>query len=127
MGLVQNLKKTLSNMVDRILAELCYLYILQKAEQTTKRQGNYLITKYLQNPLTPGSRSIIIATSSQGTSEKIIMELTTEEIVVGIREWTLDRMDSTNHENAQALYEEFAEWIDLDNVDTVDIMSIENE
>jgi|TARA_R100001463_G_scaffold5838_1_gene19779 hypothetical protein len=55
------------------------------------------------------------------------MDLTTEEIVVGIREWTLDRMDNTNHENAQAIYEEFAEWIDLDNVDSVDIMSIENE
>mgnify|MGYP000343730247 CR=1 FL=1 len=127
MGLVRNLKKILSNMVDKVLAELCYLYILQKAEQTTKRQGNYLITKSLQNPLTTGPRSTIIATSSQGTSEKIIMDLTTEEIVVGIREWTLDRMDNTNHENAQAIYEEFAEWIDLDNVDSVDIMSIENE
>ena len=114
-------------MADKVLAELCYLYILQKAEPTTKRQGNSLITKSLQNPLTTGPRSTIIATSSQGTSEKIIMDLTTEEIVVGIREWTLDRMDNTNHENAQAIYEEFAEWIDLDNVDSVDIMSIENE
>ena len=127
MGLVRNLKKILSNMVDKVLAELCYLYILQKAEQTTKRQGNSLITKSLQNPLTTGPRSTIIATSSQGTSEKIIMDLTTEEIVVGIREWTLNRMDKTNHENAQAIYEEFAEWIDLDNVDSVDIMTIENE
>ena len=126
MGLVRNLKKILSNMVDKVLAELSYLYILQKEEQTTKRQDNYLITKSLQNPLTTGHQSTIIATSSQGTSEKIIMELTTEEIVVGIREWTLNRMDKTNHENAQAIYEEFAEWIEIDSEKNIDIMSIEN-
>ena len=114
-------------MADKVLAELCYLYILQRAEQTTKRQGNYLITKSLQNPLTTGLQSTIIATSSQGTSEKIIMESMTEDIVAGVREWSIERMDNTNHENAQAIYEEFAEWIDLDNVDSVDIMTIENE
>jgi hypothetical protein len=54
------------------------------------------------------------------------MELTTEEIVVGIREWTLNRMDNTNHENAQAIYEEFAEWIEIDSEKDIDIMSIEN-
>jgi len=127
MGLVRNLKKILSNMVDKVLAELCYLYILQRAEQTTKRHDNSLITKSLQNPLTMGPRSTIIATSSQDTSEKIIMESMTEDIVAGVREWSMERMDNTNHENAQAIYEEFAEWIDLDNVDSVDIMSIENE
>jgi len=126
MGLVRNLKKKLNNLVDKVLAELSYLYILQKEEQTTKRQDNYLITKSLQNPLTTGHQSTIIATSSQGTSEKIIMELTTEEIVVGIREWTLNRMDKTNHENAQAIYEEFAEWIEIDSEKNIDIMSIEN-
>jgi len=51
----------------------------------------------------------------------------TEDIVAGVREWSMERMDNTNHENAQAIYEEFAEWIDLDNVDSVDIMTIENE
>ena len=126
MGLVRNLKKKLNNLVDKVLAELSYLYILQKEEQTTKRQDNYLITKSLQNPLTTGHQSTIIATSSQDTSEKIIMELTTEEIVVGIREWTLNRMDKTNHENAQAIYEEFAEWIEIDSEKDIDIMSIEN-
>ena len=126
MGLVRNLKKKLNNLVDKVLAELSYLYILQKEEQTTKRQDNYLITKSLQNPLTTGHQSTIIATSSQGTSEKIIMELTTEEIVVGIREWTFNRMDKTNHENAQAIYEEFAEWIEIDSEKNIDIMSIEN-
>ncbi len=127
MGLVRNLKKTLSNTVDRILAELSYLYILQKAEPTTKRQDNYFITKSLQSPLTTGHRSTIIVTSSQGTSEKIIMELTTEDIVASVREWSMERMDNTNHENARAIYEEFAEWIDIEGTEELDIMSIENE
>ncbi len=127
MGLVRNLKKTLSNTVDRILAELSYLYILQKAEPTTKRQDNYFITKSLQSPLTTGHRSTIIVTSSQGTSEKIIMELTTEDIVASVREWSMERMDNTNHENARAIYEEFAEWIDIEGTEELDIMSIEPE
>ena len=127
MDLVRNLKKTLSNTVDRILAELSYLYILQKAEQTTKRQDNYFITKSLQSPLTTGHRSTIIVTSSQGTSEKIIMELTTEDIVASVREWSMERMDNTNHENARAIYEEFAEWIDIEGTEELDIMSIEPE
>jgi len=125
MGLVRNLKKTLSNTVDRILAELSYLYILQKAEPTTKRQDNYFITKSLQSPLTTGHRSTIIVTSSQGTSEKIIMELTTEDIVASVREWSMERMDNTNHENARAIYEEFAEWIDIEGTEELDIMSID--
>ncbi len=120
MGLVRNLKKTLSNTVDRILAELSYLYILQKAEPTTKRQDNYFITKSLQSPLTTGHRSTIIVTSSQGTSEKIIMELTTEDIVASVREWSMERMDNTNHENARAIYEEFAEWIDIEGTEELD-------
>ncbi len=74
-----------------------------------------------------GHRDTTIATSSQGTSEKIIMKLdTTDEIVSHIREWSIERMDSTNHENARALYEEFAEWIDLDNVEEIEIMSLES-
>ena len=125
MDLVRNLKKTLSNTVDRILAELSYLYILQKAEPTTKRQDNYFITKSLQSPLTTGHRSTIIVTSSQGTSEKIIMELTTEDIVASVREWSMERMDNTNHENARAIYEEFAEWIDIEGTEELDIMSID--
>ena len=55
------------------------------------------------------------------------MESTTEDIVSSVREWVLDRMDNTNHENAQAIYEEFAEWIDLDGVGDVEIMSLEND
>jgi|TARA_B100001964_G_scaffold190982_1_gene213190 hypothetical protein len=53
------------------------------------------------------------------------METQTEDIVSGIREWALERIDNTNHEYARALYEEFAEWIDLDGVEDVEIMSLE--
>ena len=86
MGLVQNLKKRLNNLADKVLAELSYLYILQKAKQTTKRQDNYSITKSLQSPLTTGHRSTIIVTSSPDISEKITMKTlkTTEDIVAHI-------------------------------------------
>ena len=126
MGLVQNLKKRLNNLADKILAELSYHYMVQKARQTTKRPDNSSVTTSLRKDLTMEPQGTTIVTSSQGTSEKIIMELTTEEIVVGIREWTLNRMDKTNHENAQAIYEEFAEWIEIDSEKDIDIMSIEN-
>ena len=71
-------------------------------------------------------RSTTIVTYSPDTSEKIIMKLdTTDEIVAHVRNWSIERMDKVNHEYAQALYEEFEGWIDLDNVEDVEIMSIE--
>jgi len=125
MGLVRNLKKRLNNWVEVTLAELCYLYITQKEKQTLRRPGNSSTTTSLQKHLTTELPCTTIATSSQGTSEKIIMETQTEDIVAGIREWVLERIDNTNHENAQALYEEFDEWINLEGVEDVEIMSIE--
>ena len=126
MGLVQNLKKRLNNLADKILAELSYHYMVQKARQTTKRPDNSSVTTSLRKDLTMEHPSTTIATSSQGTSEKIIMKLdTTDEIVAHVRNWSIERMDKVNHEYAQALYEEFEGWIDLDNVEDVEIMSIE--
>jgi len=125
MGLVRNLKKRLNNWVEVTLAELCYLYITQKEKQTLRRPGNSSTTTSLQKHLTTELPCTTIATSSQGTSEKIIMETQTEDIVAGIREWVLERIDNTNHENAQALYEEFDEWINLEGVENVEIMSLE--
>jgi hypothetical protein len=50
----------------------------------------------------------------------------TDEVVAKVREWSINRIDNTNHEYAQALYEEFEEWIDLDENDThLDILSLE--
>ena len=126
MGLVQNLKKRFGNWVDKILAELSYHYMIQKARQTTKRPDNSSVTMSLRKDLTMEPPSTTTVTSSQGTSEKIIMKLdTTDEIVAHVRNWSIERMDKVNHEYAQALYEEFEGWIDLDNVEDVEIMSIE--
>ena len=126
MGIVQNLKKRLNNLADKILVELSYHYMIQKARQTTKRPDNSSVTMSLRKDLTMEHPSTTIVTSSQGTSEKIIMKLdTTDEIVAHVRNWSIERMDKVNHEYAQALYEEFEGWIDLDNVEDVEIMSIE--
>ena len=126
MGLVQNLKKRLNNLADKVLVELSYHYMIQKARQTTKRPDNSSVTMSLRKDLTMEPPSTTIVTSSQGTSEKIIMKLdTTDEIVAHVRNWSIERMDKVNHEYAQALYEEFEGWIDLDNVEDVEIMSIE--
>ena len=132
MGLVQNLKKRLNNLVDKVLAELCYLYILQKARQTTKRQGNYSITMSLQSPLTTVSPSTIIATSSQDTSEKIIMKTlkTTEDIVAHIRDWSVDKIEEVESiGDKAAIYAEFEEWIelDVDDEEEIEIVSLESE
>ena len=132
MGLVQNLKKRLNSLADKILVELCYLYILQKARQTTKRQGNYSITMSLQSPLTTVSPSTIIATSSQDTSEKIIMKTlkTTEDIVAHIRDWSVDKIEEVESiGDKAAIYAEFEEWIelDVDDEEEIEIVSIESE
>ena len=112
MGLVQNLKKRLNNLADKVLAELSYHYMIQKARQTTKRPDNSSVTMSLRKDLTMEHPSTTIVTSSQGTSEKIIMKLdTTDEIVAHVRNWSIERMDKVNHEYAQALYEEYEGWI----------------
>ena len=129
MGLVQNLKKRLNNLADKVLAELSYLYILQNAKQTTKRQDNYSITKSLQSPLTTEHRSTIIVTSSQDTSEKIIMKLdTTDEIVSHVRAWSIDKLETAKTiGDKDAIYKEFEEWIALDDIEELEIMSLEPE
>mgnify|MGYP001161407186 len=128
MGLVQNLKKKFNNWVDVTLAELCSAYIKQLAKQTTKKRGNSLSTECLRNNLTTEHQSITIVTSSQDTSEKIIMELDkTDEVVAQVRKWSMDKVDSDiPMENARAIYEEFEEWIELDGEKGgLEIMSLE--
>jgi hypothetical protein len=89
--------------------------------------------------LTAGSLGTTIPTSSTGTSEKIIMEKTTEDIVADIRQWSIDRIhhlceDSMveklklrNYMDAVSISEEFSEWIDLtgDSNEQLDIMYLE--
>ena len=127
MGLVQNLRKKFSNWVDKTLAELSSAYIIQKAKQTTKKQDNYLLTKSLPNNLTMGHQRTTIVTSSHDTSEKIIMELnTTEDIVAYVREWAIDKIEEAELCGDKiALYAEFGDWIDMEEEDDCEIISLE--
>jgi hypothetical protein len=128
MGLVRNLKKTLTNWAEKILVELSYQYIKQRAKQTLRRPDDSSPTTYLQNPLTAEALRSTIATSSTGTSEKTIMQTTTEDIVAHVRSWSLDRAAdmSVNKEDARAILAEFYEWIEPED-DELEIVSLEPE
>ena len=53
---------------------------------------------------------------------------TTEEIVAHNREWAIDKVESAELVGDKiALYSEFEDWIELDDVDNIEIISIENE
>jgi hypothetical protein len=56
------------------------------------------------------------------------MELkTTEDIVAHVREWAVDKIEESELCGDKiALYEEFGDWIDIDEVDDIEIVSIEN-
>ena len=125
MGLVRNLKKTLTNLAEKILVELSYHYIKQRAKQTMRRQDNSSSTMSSQNPLTQEDQHSIIATSWDGSTEKTIMT-TTEDIVAYVREWSLDRAADMNlsKENARAILAEFYEWIEPEG-DELEIVSLE--
>ena len=117
MGLVRNLKRTLTNWADRILVELSCLYIKQVAKQTSKKQNNSLSTESLPNHLTQEDLPTTIATSSAGTSEKTIM-METEEIVSEVREWAIGKVQEYSEKGVERIYdqmaimEEFDEWFD---------------
>ena len=117
MGLVQNLKRTLTNWADRILVELSCLYIKQVAKQTSKKQNNSLSTESLPNHLTQEDLPTTIATSSAGTSEKTIM-IETPEIVSDIRQWAIEKVEEYQGKGIErihdqmAIMEEFDEWFD---------------
>ncbi len=117
MGLVQNLKRTLTNWADKILVELSCLYIKQVAKQTLKKQDNSLSTESLPNHLTQEDLPTTIVTSSAGTSEKIIM-VETEQIVADVRQWAIDKVEEYSAEGVERIYDSFAimaefdEWFD---------------
>jgi hypothetical protein len=126
MGLVQNLKRTLTNWADKILVELSCLYIKQVAKQTLKKQDNSLYTESLPNHLTQEDLPTTIVTSSADTSEKIIMEKTTETLVGEITEWAMDRFDIEKMPlgDCRALYEEYAEWFEPQGQD-LEVLSLD--
>ena len=125
MGLVRNLKKKFNNWVDVTLAELSYLYITQKAKQTSKKPDNSLPMEFLQNNLTMAHPSIIIVTSSQDTSEKITLEEI--EPVAQIRQWAIKRLEEAETVGAKdAIYKEFEDWIELEDKEEIEYMCLED-
>ena len=125
MGLVLSLKKKFNNWVEKLLVELSYHYIIQKAKQTSKRPDNSLLREYSPSHLTTEHRSTTIVTSSPATSEKIIMKLDKmDEIVNHVRDWSVEKIeDAELVGDKMAIYAEFEEWIELDDEDSIDIMS----
>jgi len=129
MGLVQNLKKRLGRWAEKILVELSYLYILQKEKQTLKRPDSSLHITSSQNRLTMGHQDTIIATSSPDTSGKTIMKYdTTEDIVAHVRRWATDKLESAELVGDKiAIYAEFEDWIELEDEDNVEVISLDLE
>ena len=129
MGLLRNLRKRFSNWVDITLAELCSAYIKQLAKQTSKKRDNCSSMESLQNNLTMVHQDTIIAISSQDISEKITMDqVMTEDIVAHIREWSIDKMESAELVGDKiALYSEFEEWIEIEDEEDLEIISMNHE
>ena len=51
---------------------------------------------------------------------------TTDEIVAHAREWAIDKIDTSELVgDKMALYAEFEDWIELDDVENLDILSID--
>ena len=127
MGLVLNLKKRLNNWVDRTLAELSSAYITQLAKQTTKKRNNSLVEESSQNHLVTEPQPITTATSLVDTSEKTILK-ETDEIVSHVRQWAKQKLeDAVTIGEKDAIYKEFEEWIELQDEDECDIISVEFE
>ena len=52
----------------------------------------------------------------------------TDKIIAHTREWAIDKIeDAELCGDKIALYAEFEEWIEIDDVDNIEIISIENE
>ena len=131
MGLLRNLKKKFNNWVDRTLAELSSAYIKQLAKQTSRKHDNCSSMESLPNNLTTVHPDTIIATSSPDTSGKTTMSTekkTTDDIVAHNREWAIDRLESAELVGDKiALYAEFEEWIELEDKEELEIISLEED
>ena len=120
-------------MVGRILRALFYHYIKQRAKLILKKQDNSSPTTSSPNLLTTEPLPTTIATSSTGTSEKIIMETRIHsEPVAQVREWAMNKIellhDADRHKNAQALLAEFDEWINIpEGTKELDYLCLEDQ
>ena len=51
---------------------------------------------------------------------------TTDEVVAHVREWSIDKIEDAELTGDKiALYAEFEEWIELDDIEELEIMSLE--
>ena len=66
-------------------------------------------------------------TFSEGFTEKITMNTTTEDIVAHVRDWSLERVadKSISREDARAVLAEFYEWIEPED-DELEIVSLDS-
>ena len=127
MGLVQNLRKKFSNWVDKTLAELSSAYITQLAKQTTKKPDNSLVEESSQKHWVTAPPLITTATSLADTSGKTILK-ETDEVVGHITQWAKKKLeDAVTIGEKDALYREFEEWIELQDENECDIISVEFE
>ena len=131
MGLVQNLKRILNDLVDKILVATSFHYIKHLAKQTTKKQNNFLLMESSPSLLTTENQSSTIATSSQDTLERTTM--TGQEPVNQAREWAIQRVQEMNTTDTTdqiydrlALMDEWYEWFDLDKMDGMDYLVLED-
>jgi len=113
MGLVRNLKKTLNAWVNTILVELSSAYIKQLAKQTLKKQDNSSSTEFSPNPLTQEDQHTTIVTSSADTSEKTTM-MQSEQVVLHIRQWAVDKVKEYNGKGVARIYDKFAIMAEFD-------------
>ena len=52
----------------------------------------------------------------------------TDEVVAHVREWSVDKIeDAELVGDKMAIYAEFEEWIELDDTDELEIMSLESD
>lgn len=131
MGLFKKLNKTLSNLADKILLELSFNYIKQRAKETRNRSEDPSPTISSPNTLTTENPPTTIETSSTGISEKITMETETDP-VIQIRDWAIDKIEllheADRHKNAKALLAEFDEWINLpEDQDEIEYLCLEDD
>jgi len=127
MGLVQNLKKKFNNWVDKTLAELSSAYIKQLAKQTMKKRDNSSETMSSLKPWVMEHQHTTTVTSFPDISKRTTLE-ETEEVVAHIKQWATQKLeDAVTIGEKHALYKEFEEWIELQEEDECDIISVEFE
>ena len=133
MGLVRNLKKTLTKLAEKILVELSYHYIKQRAKQTLEKPANSSNAMSSQNHLTTENQHSTIATFSEDSTEKITMETQIEsEPVAQVRDWAIEKIqllhEADRHRNAKALAAEFDEWINIpEGTEELDYLCLEEQ